>query len=205
MDPGRGPFIPGEYGERLAGPPDDDTRSLEAVTEREDAAGAFERAVLPYLDDAYAVARYLLRDEHDAQDAVQDAYLRALRYYDPAVVVDARAWLLTIVRRCCFDWRARWHGKTPMAGEPALLNFPDPSPGPEATATASALRDLVTSALESLPPDHREILILRELQQLSYREIAQVVGLPIGTVMSRLSRARRSLQRVLGDVVEAAG
>jgi RNA polymerase sigma-70 factor, ECF subfamily len=176
------------------------------VTPSPDDAGAFERAVLPHLDDAYAIARYLLRDEHDAQDAVHDAFLRALRFYDPFTVADARAWLLTIVRRCCFDWRSRRQSeRSTMHGELELRSVADPSPGPDAAASASALRAVVTRALDSLPDDQREILVLREMQQLSYREIAQVVGLPIGTVMSRLSRARRRLQQTLGPVQESAG
>lgn len=206
MDPPGRPFIPTEYSTRNAGLLPDALLRHHPVTDPSADAGAFERAVLPYLDDAYAVARYVLRNEHDAQDAVQDAYLRALRYYHQSVVVDARAWLLTIVRRCCLTLKSRQQSDgTSTTGERDLLAIPDPAPGPDAAASDSTLRDLVVAALDSLRPDHREILVLRELQQLSYREIAQVVGLPAGTVMSRLSRARRELQRALGSVTEAAG
>lgn len=181
-------------------------RNTPSGTEPEPEGSAFERAVLPHLDDAYQVARYLLHDEHDAQDAVQDAYLRALRYYDPFTVGDARAWLLTIVRRCCFASKSRRAAEAhPMTGTPELLTVPDPAPAPDAAAVAVALHEAVSAALQSLPSDQREILVLREMRQLSYREIAQVVGLPIGTVMSRLSRARRRLQAALGDSIEAAG
>ena len=161
-------------------------------------ATQLERALLPYIDDAYAVACCLLHDHTEAQDAVQDAFLRALRYYRAEAVVDGRAWLLTIVRRCCFvrtrKLRSRREG---MVSGPELLAVPDPAPGPDAVACAEDLHDEVKRALDALPAEHREILILREMRQLSYREISEAAGVPLGTVMSRLSRARRSLQRRL--------
>lgn len=174
--------------------------------EKESAAGraavtdAFERAVLPHLDEARTVARCLLRDECDAQDAVQDAMMRALRYYDTSVT-DARAWLLTIVRRCCFDWKSRWKLERPAAGAPQILDVHDPSPGPEENAAAALLRDAIAAAIEALPAYQREIVLLREVHDLPYHEISRIAELPVGTVMSRLSRARRRLQRELESLV----
>ena len=168
----------------------------------------FERVVLPYMDDAYTLARYLMRDEHDAQDIVQEAYLRALRHYDPVHHrATPRAWLLTIVRHCCF------HVEEQTPRRCATVEYDDaPScPGrPGAQSRGAHHRPLDArrhsrrarcAALRTF----REVIILREIQELAYREIAQVIGIPIGTVMSRLARARRRLQDALGGSSQAAG
>lgn len=155
---------------------------------------AFECAVLPHLEEAQRVARCLLHDEQDAQDAVQQAMLRALRYYDEGVM-DVRVWLLTIVRRCCFDDRGR-RLVIPVT-EPDLAGIPDPSPGPEADALASILRERIAAAMESLPVPFREIIELRETRALTYGEISRQTGVSMGTVMSRLSRARLRLRKLL--------
>jgi RNA polymerase sigma-70 factor (ECF subfamily) len=166
----------------------------------------FERVVLPHLDDAYTLARYLLRDEHDAQDAVQDAVLRALRYFESYREGDARAWLLAIVRNCCLSW----HRRQRLARASVPLADADPvdiAPGREADARAIARseRALIERAIAALPSEFREVIVLREVQELSYREISDIVGVPIGTVMSRLSRARKRLADALGVGVEEVG
>ena len=165
----------------------------------------FERVVLPYLDDAYTLARYLLRDEHDAQDVVQDASLRALRYFDGYSGGDPRAWLLAIVRNCSFTTRQRRKAEEAIhvvdADDVAL------PAGNEADAAAveSSDRGRVQRAIDALPREFREVIVLRELHEMSYREIGDVVGVPIGTVMSRIARARKRLATLLGvDVREAS-
>ena len=155
----------------------------------------FETTVLPYLNSAYNLARWLTRNEHDAEDIVQEAFLRALRSFDTFTVGrDARAWLLAIVRNCCRTWcrKHRSHETTvewDVDSQPALAAWSDPEAVLINNANSQAIRD----ALEQLPFGAREILILRELEELSYKEIAQIVETPIGTVMSRLSRARKEL------------
>jgi len=172
------------------------------VTSTED----FERSILPFLDDAYTLARYLVRDEHDAQDIVHDAFLRALRYFDRHPIENPRAWLLTIVRRTCFTRFAeeRATGETESFDE-GLHAVSDPRPDPEALVMAAANRARLSEAVDALPPEFREVLILREIQELSYREISQVIDAPIGTVMSRLSRARLRMQALLGARREVEG
>ena len=158
----------------------------------------FEQTVIPLIDDAYTLARHLMRDEHDAQDVVQEAYLRAWRFFDSFRGGDERAWLLTIVRHCCYTWQ---RGRR----ETANVAFDDELHGDTAgsryAADAHAIdeseRGSLHAALDRLPPEFREVLVLRELQELSYKDIARVTGVPVGTVMSRLARARERLRRVL--------
>ncbi len=167
----------------------------------------FERIVVPHLDAAYTLARYLLRDQHDAQDAVQDAVLRALRYFETYREGDARAWLLTIVRNCCLTR----HRKAQV--ERANIAFVEDvdvvhegaGRATDARAVEQSERAALQRALDGLPAEFREVIVLREVQGLSYREISDVVGVPIGTVMSRLARARRRLASALGYDAKEAG
>lgn len=168
--------------------------------------GIFEQLVMPHLDDAYTLARYLLHDEHDAQDVVQDAVLRALRHIDAFRHGDARAWLLTIVRNCCYTWHKshkRERSSVPLSDDSAL-SVADSQTADDATIRASD-SELVRTAVDKLPSELREVLVLRELNELSYREISEVVGTPMGTVMSRLSRARERLAAALGEDTRKVG
>jgi RNA polymerase sigma-70 factor, ECF subfamily len=167
----------------------------------------FEQAVLPHLDAAYNLARWLMRNEQDAQDVAQEAYLRAFRYFPGFRGGDARAWLMKIVRNTCYTWL---HVNRPLqdATEFDESLFPPDScaSNPEEVALQNDSATLVRKALEKLPPNFREVLILRELEGMSYREIADITGMPAGTVMSSLSRARSRLRQVLtilmnGDTV----
>jgi RNA polymerase sigma-70 factor (ECF subfamily) len=165
----------------------------------------FERIVLPHLDDAYTLARYLMRDEHDAQDVVQDAVLRALRYFDGYREGDARAWLLAIVRNCCLTWQRRHRGDTKVLSlDAGSIPLADPRETDERAIQRSE-RAVLARALDALPDEFREVIVLREIQELSYKEISDVVGVPIGTVMSRLARGRKRLASSLGlDAKEAS-
>ena len=165
--------------------------------------------MLPHLDAAYALAYWCTRNEDEARDAVQEAYLRALRFFASFHGDDGRGWLLKIVRNACHEMRARErHAR--LAGEldeealgpegvaaGAVIAFPR---GPEAAAIERASAEAVRRELRALPPDYREVLVLRELHGLSYREIAGVAAIPVGTVMSRLARGRRLLAARLAGV-----
>jgi RNA polymerase sigma-70 factor (ECF subfamily) len=159
---------------------------------------SFEQLVLPHLDAAYNLARWLTRNERDAQDAVQEAYLRAFRHFSDFRGGDARAWLLKIVRNTCYSWlRANRRLKDATEFDENFFTPDICSPNPEEAVLQSASDTLVRKALEKLPPNLREVLILRELQGMSYREIGAITGMPAGTVMSSLSRARGRLRQVL--------
>lgn len=160
----------------------------------------FERVVLPHLDAAYNLARWLVRDATLAQDVVQDAVMRALSYFGSFRGGDARAWLLRIVRNtACTALTARQRGGTASLdavgrdGEAPALQVHDPADDPEASLARSENVAQLDRALAALPLELRECLVLRELQELSYKEIGHVTGVPVGTVMSRLWRARQAL------------
>jgi RNA polymerase sigma-70 factor, ECF subfamily len=162
----------------------------------------FERLLLPLLPSAYNLARWLTRRDHDADDVVQEAFLRAYRFFPSFRGADARPWLLAIVRNTCWTWL---RANRPHESAEDLEGADEPVE-PAASAEESLLRRAdgarLTRALEELPAEFREVVVLRELEELSYREI--VAGIPIGTVMSRLARARRRLQAALArPAVEA--
>jgi RNA polymerase sigma-70 factor (ECF subfamily) len=154
--------------------------------------GRFEAQVLPHLDAAFNLARWLMRNHHDAEDVVQDACTRAYQFLDGLRGDRARPWLLAIVRNCAYS-RMEANRKSAAAGEDELLDIEAPGPDPESAAARADERRRVNQALARLPVEFREVLVLREIEELSYREIAQVAGIPIGTVMSRLSRGRQLL------------
>jgi RNA polymerase sigma-70 factor (ECF subfamily) len=160
----------------------------------------FAASVLPHLDAAYNLARWLVRDAHDAQDVVQDALVRALRHFDGFRGGDPRPWLLAIVRNAAFAWLgARRPGEVEVADDEldAALAVGAPPGDPESLAIRRAERREIDAAIAALPIAFREALVLRELEELSYRDIARITDVPIGTVMSRLSRARHLLATAL--------
>jgi RNA polymerase sigma-70 factor (ECF subfamily) len=162
----------------------------------------FEHAVLPHLDAAYNLARWLTRNEQDAQDAVQEACLRAVRFFPGFRAGNARAWLMKIVRNTCFTWL---RANRPLQDATEFdENFSPPdyrAPNPEALLLQNDSTRVLRKALESLPATLREVLILREIEGMSYREIADITGMPLGTVMSSLSRARGRLRQALSSVM----
>lgn len=160
--------------------------------------------MLPHLDAAHNLARWLTRDEHDAVDVVQEAMVRALRGFAGFRGGDARAWLLTVVRTTCFNW-LRKNGSVSALPPEAADALPSSEAEPPTMAIRAADAEQLRRAIEDLPPEFREAFVLRELQGLSYKEIAQVAGVPIGTVMSRLARARRRLQELLAPSMEPSG
>ncbi|HEY1719946.1 MAG TPA: sigma-70 family RNA polymerase sigma factor [Magnetospirillaceae bacterium] len=167
---------------------------------------AFEAAVLPHLDAAYNLARWLMRSGNDAEDVVQEAMVRALTYFPSFRGTNPRGWLLQIVRNAAFASMKLNRGTMSVSVDspqidPAALT--DPGDDPEVSLMKRQDRGRVTQAIGALEVELREILVLRELQELSYKEIAQITGTPIGTVMSRLWRARRILAATL-KAAEAA-
>ena len=163
----------------------------------------FHECALPYLDAAYNLARYLLRDAHEAEDAVQESFLRALRHFGSFRGVDGRAWLLSIVRNTCFTLlRRRRPGAAKVEFDEEIHSPQEEGSGPEADLTSAISAELLREGLDQLAAEYREVLVLRELEGLSYKEIAQVAGVPIGTVMSRLARGRRQLLLALGAMKE---
>jgi RNA polymerase sigma factor (sigma-70 family) len=162
----------------------------------------FESCALPHMDASYNLARWLTRNDHDAADITQEAYLRAFRFFDGFHGTDARAWLLAIVRNTFYTWLTQnrsqdlltpfdeeIHGHTAehdAVSEPVITN-------PETLMLQQADQQLLRQALEALPVEFREVVVLRELDDMSYKQIAAITNLPVGTVMSRLARGRKRL------------
>jgi RNA polymerase sigma-70 factor (ECF subfamily) len=158
----------------------------------------FETLVLPHFDAAFNLARWLLRSGADAEDASQEAMLHAYRFFNGFHGGDVRAWLLQIVRNTCFTWLEKNRRVKNMTEFDEQFHGP-PGPTPESLAIAADSRGRLTQALESLAPHFREVIVLRDLEGCSYKEIATITSIPIGTVMSRVSRARRHLHLALTD------
>jgi len=160
--------------------------------------GRFEQAMLPHLDAAYNLARWLTRDAHSAEDVVQEALYRAARFFATFRGGDGRTWLLAVVRRAAYDWLQRHRASAAFTPFDEEAHSPrDDGLNPEQQAIRTADRERLRQAVEELPPEYREVIVLRELEGLSYQQIATVAEVPVGTVMSRLSRARGQLQRRL--------
>lgn len=164
----------------------------------------FEQQMLPHLDAAYNLARWLVRSPQDAEDMVQESMLRAVRFFSGFRGGDARAWLLTIVRNCCYSWLGRNRASDLSEEFDETAHSPaQPTPESEAVASGEAVR--LRRALDEIPAQFREAIVLRELEGMSYKEIAHVTGVSIGTVMSRLARGRDRLKTVLvGNANQAA-
>ena len=156
----------------------------------------FEQLVLPHLDSAANLARWLLHNRADSDDVVQEAMLRAYRFFDRFRGGNARAWLLQIVRNTCYTWLEKNRPSELMTEFDEEVHQ-RPAASPETLATQADERQQLMVALESLSRCSREVLVLRELEGCSYKEIGEITGIPIGTVMSTLSRARARLQRTL--------
>lgn len=165
----------------------------------------FEQVVMPHLDAAYNLAYWLTRSRTDAQDVVQDACLRAFKYFDTFAGDSPSAWLLSIVRRSCYTWLKRNHRSEELLGvddDAAAGEITDPTllmgghgmaRDPEARLIEARQGKRLHQLVAALPVEYREVIVLREIEELSYRDIAEVAGIPIGTVMSRLARARSLL------------
>lgn len=166
----------------------------------------FERLALPHLDAAFTLAYWLMRSEADAEDAVQDAMLRAFRSYGTFSGTAFKPWLLAIVRNCAYRALARRRRSANVISldhavekgpQASALDVRDEAPTPEEHMLRGADRQMIDRALTALPESFREVLVLREVEELSYKEIASIVGVPAGTVMSRLARARRDLAALI--------
>jgi RNA polymerase sigma-70 factor, ECF subfamily len=158
--------------------------------------GRFDRLVMPHLDAAFNLSRWILRGRDEAEDTTQEAMLRAFRYFQGFNGGDARAWLLQIVRNTCYTWLEK-NRPADLTEEFDEEQHPQSGSTPDALAIASDDRERLRQALEDLPPRSREMIVLRELDGCSYKEIATITSVPIGTVMSSLARARERLQRAL--------
>jgi RNA polymerase sigma-70 factor, ECF subfamily len=173
----------------------------------DDDTAQFEALALPHLDAAYNLARWLTRNDHDAEDLVQNAYLRAFRFRDGLRGGDARAWLMTIVRHTYFTaLRDGKHERDDVQFDEALHGAPDCADATHGVGADPAqlfarhdTAQKLNQALERLPRAFREVLVMKEMDDLSYKQIAQIVDVPIGTVMSRLARARKLLLACLGQ------
>lgn len=159
-------------------------------------ADSFEQAVVPHLQAGYNLARWLLRNDHDAQDVMQDAAVRAFRHFAGFAGQSPRAWLLAVVRNCAYTFLAQNRARE-LNNELDEPDEPAVPENPEVLLLRSARLKMLNDAVDALPVEFREAFVLREMEGLSYKEIASVAGVPIGTVMSRLARARRRLQSVV--------
>jgi RNA polymerase sigma factor (sigma-70 family) len=164
----------------------------------------FEQVVLPHLDSAANLARWILRNRTDAEDVVQEAMLRAYRFFEHFHGENARAWLLQIVRNSCYSWLEKNRPSELMTEFDEEVHQ-RPVANPETLAAQADERQRLILALQSLSPRFREVLTLRELEGCSYKEIGEITGIPIGTVMSTLSRARERLRQTLAGVTAKEG
>lgn len=176
------------------------------MSQEQNKLSVFEQAILPHLDAAYNLARWIMSNDQDAEDMVQESTLRAYKYFAGYQGGDSRSWLLTIVRNTCYTWLRQNRAQEltvdlddeVYSSESDLLN-------PEALSLDSVDHQMVRHALEKLAVEFRELIILRELEGMSYKEIAKIAGIPIGTVMSRLARARQRLKECLAQFLEEEG
>jgi len=165
----------------------------------------FDDVVLPHLGAAYRLARWLVRDQHDAEDVVQEASLRAFRYFRTFTGGNGRAWFLRIVRNTCSGWRGHHLEALADPFDEEQHSYPRAADDPERLLLQTDDVTLIERAMSTLPKRFRDVLVLRELEGLSYRELADGMGIPIGTVMSSLSRARRALRGALDNELKQIG
>ena len=180
---------------------------------RDDQHARFEQLIVPHLDAAYNLARWLTRRDQDAEDLVQEAYLRAFQFFGGFHGTDGRAWLLAIVRNTCYTWLEKNRPTDlvglddvgPLASDVETVGHAAPTESnPEVILLQSANRKLVNQALEELPVGYREVIVMREIEDLSYKDIAAIAGIPAGTVMSRLARGREMLRQSLENRMRRA-
>jgi len=157
-------------------------------------AALFEKTMLPHLDAAYNLARWLTRNEHDAEDIVQEAYLRAFRFFDGFRGGDGRSWLLAVVRNTALTWLRREKTAPSVSFAEEIHGLSSKAATVEAELVERARFAALRNCMDLLPVEFREVVVMREMEEMSYRDIAEAASTPIGTVMSRLSRARQSLQ-----------
>src|SRR4051812_23656409 len=157
----------------------------------------FEQGIVPHMDAAYNLARWLAGNDPDAEDVVQEAYLRAFKFFGGFRGGNSRPWLLRIVRNAFYDWlkRNRCEEITPF--DESIHDIAQEKPGPDTLLLTKVDHEMLHQAVAELPVEFREILVLRELEGFSYKEIAELADVPIGTVMSRLARAREQLRKML--------
>lgn len=157
----------------------------------------FEESILPHMDAAYNLARWLTSSDPDAQDVVQDAFLRAFKFFDGFRGGNSRSWLLRIVRNAFYDWLKRKGQEPAMPFDEEIHDRVEDNGTPDALLLEKGDHELLRQAIAELPVEFREVLVLRELEGLSYKEIAELANVPLGTVMSRLARAREHLRTLL--------
>jgi RNA polymerase sigma-70 factor (ECF subfamily) len=173
------------------------------LLQEHDKLAGFEQSIMPHMDAAYNLARWLTTNDPDAQDVVQEAYLRAFKFFGGFRGGNSRAWLLRIVRNAFYDWLKQNRRQETVASFDEELHEPIDEAGTPATLLVqTADHELLHKAIAELPLEFREILVLRELEGFSYKEISDVADVPIGTVMSRLARARRQLRSLLASRLE---
>jgi len=168
-------------------------------------AESFDDVVLPHLDVAYRLARWLMRNEHDAEDVVQEASLRAFRYFRTFTGGNGRAWFLRIVRNTCYGWRGHSFQAPTDPFDEEQHSSTRPASDPETLLLQTDHVTLVEQTMSNLPDRVRELLVRRELEGLSYRELAAVMRIPMGTVMSSLSRARQAFRGALDNELKQSG
>ncbi len=166
----------------------------------------FEQTILPHLDAAYNLARWIMNNDQDAEDMVQEAYLRAYKYFSSFQGANSRSWLLTIVRNTCYTWlRQNRANALTVELEEDVYDSECDAFNPEALFQHHDKNELIRRALKEIPIEYREVIILRELEEFSYKEIASIAGIPIGTVMSRLARAHQKLKQRLANLPDEEG
>lgn len=167
---------------------------------------SYEESLLPHLGAAYNLARWIMGNDQDAEDMVQEAYLRAYKYFTGYQGGNSRSWLLTIVRNTCYTWlRQNRSQELSVDLEDEIYDSESEKLNPEILLQHNLNHQQVRSALEKLTPEYRELIVLRELEGMSYKEITQIAGIPIGTVMSRLARGRQQLKECLAQMIDEEG